>query len=340
VTDQATLPPTGRRATPTAVRVLPHDADRDTWLAARRHGIGSSDVAAILGVADRNTAVHVYRDKRGQLVDDAGEAALWGTILEEPVAREWARRQRSVIQRVGLVAHVDEPWRMATLDRQVLECPMDRSVRTRCALEVKCRSAFKAHRWRTDVPDDVLAQAVWQMAVTGYDHIHVAVLIGGNELKQTVVQRDEQLEAFVLGEVRRFRNEYLLPGVEPPWDLDRAAALIEMDALMHPDRVGEIGIDEIGAVIEYAELSRAKGDADKALKQARAELTRLAEGRRTVLFGGELAYELAPVTRSTPDLERLAERWPDAYADCVTDKTHYQVRLAPDFRIKPGGQKK
>jgi putative phage-type endonuclease len=333
-----TLPP-ARRVTPTAVRVLPFDADRDTWLAARRHGIGSSDVAAILGTADRNTAVHVYRDKRGELVDDAGEAALWGTIFEEPVAREWARRQRSVIQRVGLVAHADEPWRMATLDRQVLECPMDRTVRTRCALEVKCRSAFKAHRWRSDVPDDVLAQTVWQMAVTGYDHIHVAVLIGGNEMKQAVVQREERLEAYVLGEVRRFRDEHLLAGVEPDWDLSKAAALIEMDALMHPDRVGEIDIEGIGEVMEYAERSRAKGDAEKALKESRAALTRLAEGRRTVLFGGELAYELAPVTKATPDLDRLAERWPDAYADCVTDKTHYQVRLAPDFRIKPGGTK-
>jgi putative phage-type endonuclease len=338
--EQATTLPAARRVTPTAVRVLPADADRDTWLTARRNGIGTSDVAAILGVADRNTAVHVYRDNRGQLVDDAGEAALWGTIFEEPVAREWARRQRSVIQRVGLVANVDESWRMATLDRQVLECPMDRTVRTRCALEVKCRSAFKAHRWRSDVPDDVLAQGVWQMAVTGYDHIHVAVLIGGNEFKQTVIRRDGQLEEFVLGEVRRFREEHLLAGVEPEWDLSKAEALIQMDALMNPDRVGEIGIQEIGEVIEYAERSRAKGDADKALKESRAALTRLAEGRRTVLFGGELAYELAPVTRSTPDLERLAERWPEAYADCVTDKTHYQIRLAPDFRVKPGGQKK
>lgn len=330
--------PIARRVTPTAVRILPADADRDSWLAARRAGIGSSDVAAILGVADRNTAVHVWRDKRGELVDDAGEAAFWGTILEDPVAREWARRQRSVIQRVGLVAHVDEPWMMSTLDRQVLECPMDRSVRTRCALEVKCRSAFKAHRWRSDVPDDVLAQTVWQMAVTGYDHIHVAVLIGGNEFKQAVVRRDKVMEHFVLGEVARFREEHLLPGVEPPWDLDKAAALIEMDALMHPDRVGAISIQDLGAVMEYAELSRANGDAGKALKQARAELTRLADGRAAVLCGDELAYEMAPVTRSTPDLERLAERWPEAYADCVTDKTHYQIRLAPEFRIKPGGK--
>jgi putative phage-type endonuclease len=334
----ATLPPP-RRITPTAVRILPADADRDTWLTARRNGIGSSDVAAILGVADRNTAVHVYRDKRGELVDDAGEAALWGHILEEPIAREWARRQKSVIQRVGLVAHVDEPWRMATLDRQVLECPMDRTVRTRCALEVKCRSAFKAHRWRSDVPDDVLAQVAWQMSITGYDHIHVAVLIGGNEMKQAVVHRDGQLEGFILGEVRRFRDEHLIPGVEPDWDLSKAEALIQMDALMHPDRVGEIDLDGIGEVMEYAERSRANGDAAKALKESRAALTRLAAGRRTVLFGGELAYEMAPVTKATPDLERLAERWPEAYSDCVPDKTHYQIRLAPEFRIKPGGKK-
>lgn len=323
---------TARRVTPTAVRVLPADADRGAWLTARRNGIGSSDVAAILGVADRNTAVHVYRDKRGQLVDDAGEAALWGTLLEEPIAREWARRQRSVVQRVGLVAHADEPWRMATLDRQVLECPMDRSVKIRCALEVKCRSAFKANRWRSDVPDDVLAQTVWQMAVTGYEHIHVAVLIGGNEMKQTVVERDERLESYVLGEVRRFRDEYLLAGVEPDWDLSKASALIDMDSLMHPERVGEIGIQDVGEVMEYAERSAAKGAAERALKESSATLRRLADGALTVTFGGELAYQYSPVSKRTPDLDRLRERWPDAYADCVEEKTHYQIRLAPDFR--------
>lgn len=330
---------TTRRVTPTAYRVLPADADRETWLAARRNGIGSSDVAAILGVADHATAVHVYRDKRGQLVDDAGEAALWGTILEEPIAREWARRQRSVLQRVGLVAHAEEPWRMATLDRQVLECPMDREVRTRCALEVKCRSAFKADRWRTDVPDDVLAQTVWQLAVTGYDHIHVAVLIGGNEMKMTVVHRDERLEAFVLGEVRRFRDEHLLAGVEPPWDLSKASALLHMDSLLHPERNGQIGIDEIGEVLEYAARSRASGDAAKALKEQKAVLHRLADGARAVTFSDELAYELAPVTKAYCDLDALAERHPEAYADCVSDRTHYQIRLAPEFRIKPGGKK-
>ncbi|MET7949254.1 lambda-exonuclease family protein [Micromonospora sp. NPDC005324] len=328
----APTPVAARRVTPTAVRLLPADAPRDTWLTARRNGIGSSDVAAILGVADHNTAVHVYRDKRGDLVDDAGEAALWGNLLEEPVAREWARRQRSVIQRVGLVAHVDQPWRMATLDRRVAECPMNREVRTACALEVKCRSAFKASRWRSDIPDDVLAQCTWQMAVTGYDHIHVAVLLGGNELKMTVAHRDEAMERYVLREVDRFRTEHLLAGVEPDWDLNRAAALIEMDALMHPDRVGEISLDEVGEVMEYAELSARKGAADRALKRTRATLARLAAGARSVKFGDQLAYTFDPVTKRTTDLDRLREQWPQAYADCVTEKTHHQIRISPEFR--------
>lgn len=323
-----------RRVTPTAVRLLPADADRDAWLAARRTGIGSSDVAAILGVSDYATALHVYHDKRGEKPDEDSEPALWGRVLEEPVAREWARRNRSVINRVGLVARADERWMLATLDRRVLECPLNRATREGCALEVKCRSAFKAARWRTDVPDDVLAQVTWQMEVTGYDHVHVAVLIGGNDYRQTIVRRDAQVAGYVLAEVDRFRAEHLLPAVPPPADLTKAQAVLDLDALMHPDRVGELAIDELGEVMEYAALSARNGAAGRALKTARARLGEIAAGRRAVTCDGHLVFEFNPVTKATVDLAGLAERHPAAYADCVTDKTHYQIKIANDLRVK------
>jgi putative phage-type endonuclease len=324
-----------RRVTPAAYRVLPADTDRDLWLTARRRGIGSSDVAAILGLSPNRTPVHVWRDKRGDPIDEQTEPMLWGTLLEDTVAREWARRNRSVIQRVGLVANIDQPWMLATLDRQVLECPLDRQVRQHCALEVKCRNAYTAHRWRSDVPDDVLAQTTWQTMVTGYDHIHTAVLIGGNDYRQTVVRGGADLERYILAEVTRFRADHVLADVEPAWDLDKAGALIALDNLMHPDRVGEIDVTEIGEVLEYAAASAAKGAAERRLKAARAALAHLADGRRVVTFAGELAYEFAPVVKATPDLDALAERWPDAYADCVTDKTHHQIRLNPALRSTP-----
>jgi putative phage-type endonuclease len=324
----------GRRVTPTAYRLLPADAGRDEWLAARRTGVGSSDVAAILGLSERRTPLHVWHDKRGALVDEQTEPMLWGTLLEDTVAREWARRNRSVIQRVGLVANETTPWMLATLDRRVAECPLNRKTREACALEIKCRNAFTAHRWRSDVPDDVLAQVIWQLDVTGYDHIHVAVLIGGNDYRQTVVRRDEQLSAYVAREVAAFRDDHLLTSIPPDWDLDRADALNGLDAALHPDRTGshELGLTELGDVMEYAAASAAKSAAERRLKAARAVLAKLAAGSRHVTFGDQLAYEFAPVTRSTANLDALAEQYPDAYAACVTDKTHYQIRVAPEYR--------
>ena len=47
----ATTPAAGRRVTPTGRLILPADADRAHWLTARRSGLGSSDVAAILGIS-------------------------------------------------------------------------------------------------------------------------------------------------------------------------------------------------------------------------------------------------------------------------------------------------
>lgn len=327
-----TAPAAARRVTPTAVRVLPADADRELWLAARREGIGSSDVAAIVGAVDRSTALHVWLDKRGELADEQNEQMLWGTLLEDPVAREWQRRNRSVVHRVGLVANVDDPWMLATLDRRVLECPLNRREREACALEVKCRNAFTASRWKRDVPDDVLAQTVWQMLVTGYRHIHVAVLIGGSDYRQTVVRWEQDLADFIIGEVDGFRDHYLLPGIRPPADLSRPDAFLDLDARLHPDRVGEVGVVDLGDVDEYARLSAAKSAAEKALTAAKARLHELADGARYVIHDNHLVYEVAPRSRDKVDVALLAERWPDAHDACVTQTRYHQISLAKEFR--------
>jgi len=327
-----TAPATARRVTPTAVRVLPADAPRDEWLARRRDGIGSSDVAAIVGASSHSTALHVWLDKRGELEDDAGEPALWGTLLEDTVAREWGRRNRSVINRVGLVAHIEQPWRMATLDRRVLECPLNRAEREACALEVKTRSAFLATKWKRDIPDDVLAQMIWQMLVTGFRHLHYAVLIGGQDYRQGVVRWEQNLGDFILTEVDRFRAEHLLPGIRPAADLDRPQAYLDLDARLHPDRVGEIDVAEAGDVDEYVRLSRAKGEAERALKRYSARLRELADGRRYVTHENRLAYELQPRTKPKVDLEALAAGWPDVYAAVVSETSYHQIAISQEFR--------
>ena len=327
---------TARRVTPTAVRVLPADADRDQWLNRRREGIGSSDVAAILGVADKATALHVYRDKRGELVDDDNEYALWGRVLEGPVAEEWQRRNRSVVHRVGLVANTETPWALATLDRRVIECPLNRAGRVNaCALEVKTRNAHVAHRWRADVPDDVLAQVTWQMYVTGYDHIHVAVLIGGNDYRQTTIREDPTMALYTMEEVNRFRYQYLLPGVPPPYDPTKADAVIELDKLMHRDsRTGSIeaDLDGIGELMAYVDAQADEADAKRRKKAAQAAMALAADGHQTVTTDGELAWSYRPGRHRACDMDRLAEQFPDAYEACVTDKPTHTLVIAPAYK--------
>jgi len=294
MTQPALIAP-GRRVTPTAYRVLPADASERDWLDARRRGIGSSDVAAVVGVADRRTALHVWFDKRGQLPDDdAGEPALWGKLHEDTVAREWARRNRSTVRRVGLVAHVDDNWMMTTLDRQVGVCPLSRKPGENpeagysCALEVKTRNAFVAGKWRREIPDDVLAQVVWQMAVTGYKHIHVACLIGGNDYRQYVIRRDVELEQDVTAAASLFWHTSVLGGARPDVDVEAYADdLVDLDNRLHRTREADTSVeldwDRIDEMVTAYETNRLLATRyEKRQKAAKAEMVMALNGTEVI----------------------------------------------------------
>ncbi|WP_228975023.1 YqaJ viral recombinase family protein [Streptomyces sp. DH12] len=336
----AQAPAAGRRVTPTGRLILPADADRADWLAARRDGIGSSDVPAILGLVEQNPPLKVYLDKRGEDIDDAGEAAFWGTVHEEPVARVWAMRNRSVIRRVGLVAHVDHPHRMTTLDRRITECPLAEDERIPCALEVKTRSAFKSAQWHAGPPDDVLAQILHQISVCGYEHMHYAVLIGGNEYHQGVVRADQYADviADIETAVDRFWTNHVQPGV-PPEPTGNPEHIVSLYRRLHPERSGSVDIDRhddaLDALHDYEQARLAEAAAKHQKTAAKARMLAALDGAQAALVGGETAYEMAPTAgRPAVDLELLAERWPDAYAACVSCTPGERLDIAKTYRHK------
>ncbi|MCP2339223.1 YqaJ viral recombinase family nuclease [Actinomadura rupiterrae] len=333
--------------------IVPASADRAVWLAERRSLIGSSDVAAILGVAPRGTPQAVYYDKRGMLPleEDAGEAALWGSLDEETTAREWARRNRSVVRRIGLIARKDATHRGCTLDRLVTECPLDRHLPDRCALEVKHRSAWLAGKWRRSVPDDVLAQVLWQIHVTGMDHVHVACRIGGNDFRQYAVRRADHTDliADIVTAVDRFWHEHVLAGRVPPLSgAEDPDAVLDLYDRLHPDRDGiarldgQAAADATEALLEYETQRLAEGRAKKAKARAKARLVELLDSAEAAVLYDQTvaAYSLDavtrdgdPLTRSNVDLDRLAELHPAAYADCVTEAPYRRLSIARERRL-------
>ncbi len=334
----AQAPAAGRRVTPTGRLVLPADADRADWLTARRSGIGSSDVPAILGLVEQNPPLKVYYDKLGHDVDDAGEAAYWGTVNEENVARRWAMQNRSVIRRVGVVSHVDHPHWMTTLDRRVTECPLDSDEQAPCALEIKTRSAFKSAQWHAGAPDDVTAQVLWQIIVNGYEHMHYAVLIGGNDYHQGTIRADEYRDvmADISTAVDKFWFEHVQAQV-PPEPTGNGDALAKLFRRLHPERSGSVDIDRhpdaLDALLDYTRHQREEAAAKKAKAQAKARMIAALGDAQEARIGGERAYALEP-TNAAPrvDLELLAERWPDAYEACVKANQTERIDISKQFK--------
>ncbi|GAA2112603.1 hypothetical protein GCM10009759_55510 [Kitasatospora saccharophila] len=331
-------PAAGRRITPTARLVLPADADRDTWLNARRQGIGSSDLAAILGLSKHGNALTVYYDKRGELPldDEDSEPAYWGRVDEEGVARRWAASNRTSGRRVGLVANVDRPWQMCTLDRRVNACPIDPAAQ--CALEIKCRDKMKAPQWRRGCPDDVLAQVLHQADVCGFDHMHVAVKIGGNDYRQFTVRIAEH-EQLVLdlraaaAEVWQRIIDGRPPVLGPDADPD---PLLHLYRRLHPERSGVVRIDRDGdaqdALDDYLTARAEVTAAERRQKAAKARMLAALGGAEMAVMGDRPAYSIEQRSKRGADLNRLAERWPEAYADCVADRPYDQISIPTDVR--------
>jgi putative phage-type endonuclease len=362
-----------RKVTPNGVIVMSAKEmveDRERWLRLRRfrdgvgYCIGSSDLPSILGIKDAGTPLHVWHAKVHGTEQPDNPHMLWGRLHEATIARYWRDRNRSAVRAIGLVAAADRPWAQASLDRAVLTCPLDARSGV-CALEIKTRGPFGSRRFHKDLPDDVLAQVCWQLIVSGYEHVHYAILVGGNDYRQGVVRavEDAATISFVLSRAEAFRDSYLAGEfvevpvhergkldppvrwvgreVEPEWPIEeKAASLIELDKMLHPERADVRQVQEVGEVIALAEARARLAVASAAERVAKARVLRQADGARWVTTatdnGSALAYEFAPRENTKVDLDRLKERYPEAYEDpeVVIHSTSWQINIADAYKVK------
>jgi predicted phage-related endonuclease len=227
---------------------------------------------------------------------------------------------------------------MTTLDRRVTECPLSEDEQTPCALEVKTRSAFKAAQWHAGAPDDVTAQVLWQIIVNGYEHMHYAVLIGGNEYHQGTIRADQYADvmADITTAVDYFWNEHVQAEV-PPAPTGDGDALTRLFRRLHPTRSGAVDVDRhddaLDALLDYGTHQRAESKAKKAKAAAKARMIAALGSAQSALIGGERAYSLEPSNAAPKvDLELMAERYPDAYAACVAPNPTERIDIAKQYK--------
>lgn len=331
--------------TPTGVLVTDGEPESPEWFAARRGGITGTDLPKILGITKYGNALSVWLDKRDELDDDgAGEAARWGNLLEDPVAREWAERHDTTVGRVGVLRHLDHEWMRASLDRLVWHCP-DGSTGERgepvvCGLEVKTRSAFKASDWRDGTPDDVLAQTTWGLMVTGFDHMHVAALIGGQRLESYRVDRDPKLEQYLLDAAEPVWRA-VREGVPPEAHPDAEGVLLDLLDRIYTTRSGAVDLEPVAAQ-QWLDQYAAGGDLEKEGKrlktQAKTALVQMLDDGDTGLIDDApvFTYKRPEPGTAMPaaEVRRLQSEQPDVFEELSTEGFITTTNPSPRFDLK------
>lgn len=203
------------------------DMTREQWLEERRKGIGGSDAAAVAGLSPWKSPVEVWLEKTGQVEpEEPGEAAYWGTVLEDVVAREFSiRTGLKVRRRNAILQHPRYPWMLANVDRFV--------VGENVGLECKTTSAYNAKEWEgEEIPAQYILQVQHYMAVTGAYSWWLAVLIGGNRFIYKKIGRDDELIEQLIEIEKDFWENHVLANVPP--ELDGSPASTEFVKKMYP----------------------------------------------------------------------------------------------------------
>ena len=186
---------------------------REEFLARRKTGIGGSDVAAVMGVSPWKTPYQLWLDKLSPVAEEEPEndILLFGNLLEDVIAREYARRNNAKVQRRNeMFRHKEHPELTVNIDRYVVGGKI---------LECKTCSAYASAKFGQsgsgDIPEYYYLQCLHAQYVTEIYSCDLAALIGGNEYRQFSAVYDKELAEFVAGRCSEFWKIYIVPQIPP-----------------------------------------------------------------------------------------------------------------------------
>lgn len=246
----------------------------------RKQFIGSSDAAGVLGLSRWTTPLQIWAEKTGQIVqEDISDrvAVKLGNKLEQTVAELFMEETGKTVHRVNEPqVHPEHPFLTSQIDRRV--------VGEDAFLECKTASAWKAKEWDgEEIPREYIIQVFHQLAVTGKAKAYIAVLIGNQDFKWKVIERDDKMIADMVKREVSFWNDFvvpkIMPGIITSGDSD---VLYQLYPLADPESKIEL-TDEANRIIEsrnsmYQDVIQLEKQIDQRENELKALLGDKAEG--------------------------------------------------------------
>ena len=278
------------------------------WHAARAHGIGGSEIAAVLGLSPHESRFSLWHRKKNMIAPvEETDVMYWGKLHEPTICNEFARRHPEWDVRPSpTYAAAGHPSEIANPDRLIL----DSEWRTVAIVEAK--TARDDEGWGEEGTDQIpvhyRAQCLWYLMVLGVPVCHVAVLIAGADYREYVVEYDPA-DALKMREAAAEFMRTLAADERPPIDGHTATYQTIREL---PD-----GMDDVDVEIETALRDRFH-QAQDAFWLAEDELT---------ACKGELLDAIDTGRRAVCETKRVATR-------TVRDGKTYQLLPARTRRTR------
>ncbi len=191
--------------------------DRTEWLKHRESGIGSSEVATIVGLNPWETPYQLWRRKKG--LDPAKEenfAMKAGHYLEDAVAQFWHDEtgQDIIKSSAGdwLIRDNERPYLQVSPDRTYWLAGMPHNNANKGILECKTTQlSIDAD----DLPKHWFCQVQYQLGVAGYEQGSLAWLCSGREFGYKDLSFVPDFYAWLVEEVDRFWIDNIQGNREP-----------------------------------------------------------------------------------------------------------------------------
>ena len=98
------------------------DISHEEWLEYRRHGLGGSDAAAVMGLNPFRSRLELYSDKLGRIPEkEDTEAMRVGRDLEQYVADRFCEATGKKVRRNNFMwRHDEHEFMLADVDREII----------------------------------------------------------------------------------------------------------------------------------------------------------------------------------------------------------------------------
>lgn len=310
----------------------------------RRTYLGSSDIAAILGLSNWKTPLEVWLEKMGQRHEepDPEKARLFARgrrqepVIIETIEEEWSLQ---IVARGQRYRDPEYPWMAAEVDAEAIDNGEHVNV------EAKSVLPFLASNWgeagTDECPIYYACQALYALMVTGRQRCIVAAQFGAYNIVRYEIVRDEEVIAGMRARAVAFWNDHVIAKVPPPpITIDDVNRLLSRGA----DVVVELPDEMANVLAQYRRAKAQAKAADEAAEELKFQIGTFVLGAEKIaapskspayrlLVGGEEAMRISFQSQQRIDAKEVRRKYPAVAEECGTTSEFFRFDL-------PRGKKK